>query len=339
MPQRRICAPEVQSTGACGIGGTRRGRSGAGSAVLALLSGLIAGCTSLFPLRSLAYGEKTMQARISGDELPTVLQQRPGISQHLNQQLPLDAAFVDSIRYQPVKLGDYFDGKHPGNSVRMVYYNCPMLCSEETGRSDERAGDGESDGQAKTLTGRGRSRSIQPRRHGACGRGLQEFLPEALRPGPRRQRDGTSSPVSKPAIDAAHKRRRLRLREAYRDQTATLTQFAHASSIRDCLTPGGQSGTVLPRCGIFTEGSSCLGLVEASGNKYWISGGKYPYVLLPLRSTDQPALAHCGPRGATRRHVDGRMPRMFSFCYVPAATFASAREQVLPQYDYRRRIG
>ena len=73
-----------------------------------------------------SYGDK-QTGENSGDQLPRVLQ-RVGVSQHLNQQLPLDAAFVDETG-RPVKLGDYF-GKHPA-IVSLVYYTCPMLCSEE----------------------------------------------------------------------------------------------------------------------------------------------------------------------------------------------------------------
>ena len=73
-----------------------------------------------------AYGEK-QSGENQGDQLPKVLQQ-VGIAQHLNQQLPLDAPFVDDLNH-PVHLGDYF-GKHPA-ILAIVYYNCPMLCSEE----------------------------------------------------------------------------------------------------------------------------------------------------------------------------------------------------------------
>jgi protein SCO1/2 len=73
-----------------------------------------------------SYGDK-QTGENTGDELPQVLQ-KVGVSQHLNQQLPFDAAFVDDTG-KPVKLGDYF-GKHPA-IVSLVYYNCPMLCSEE----------------------------------------------------------------------------------------------------------------------------------------------------------------------------------------------------------------
>jgi protein SCO1 len=72
------------------------------------------------------YGDK-QSGENSGDQLPQVLQ-RVGVTQKLNQQLPLDAQFVDDTG-KTVRLGDYF-GKHPA-ILTMVYYNCPMLCSEE----------------------------------------------------------------------------------------------------------------------------------------------------------------------------------------------------------------
>jgi protein SCO1/2 len=73
-----------------------------------------------------SYGDK-QSGENTGDQLPQVLQ-KVGVSQHLNQQLPLDASFVDESG-KAVKLGDYF-GKHPA-LLSLVYYTCPMLCSEE----------------------------------------------------------------------------------------------------------------------------------------------------------------------------------------------------------------
>jgi protein SCO1 len=73
-----------------------------------------------------SYGDK-QNGENAGDQLPQVLQ-KVGVAQHLNQQLPLDAAFVDESG-KPVKLGDYF-GKKPA-ILALVYYTCPMLCSEE----------------------------------------------------------------------------------------------------------------------------------------------------------------------------------------------------------------
>ena len=74
-----------------------------------------------------SYGDKSMGDQ-HGDELPQVLK-KVQVAQHLNQQLPLDAQFVDETG-NAVKLGDYFGTKKPV-MLSLVYYNCPMLCSEE----------------------------------------------------------------------------------------------------------------------------------------------------------------------------------------------------------------
>ncbi len=93
---------------------------------LALGLGLLA-----VPLRCSAqvssYGDKTEGENLN-NELPTVLH-NVQVTQHLNAQLPLNASFVDD-KGEPVTLGKYFDGKHPA-ILTTVYYNCPMLCSEE----------------------------------------------------------------------------------------------------------------------------------------------------------------------------------------------------------------
>jgi len=73
-----------------------------------------------------SYGDK-QNGDNAGDQLPQVLQ-KVGVAQHLNQQLQLDAAFVDESG-KAVRLGDYF-GKKPA-ILALVYYTCPMLCSEE----------------------------------------------------------------------------------------------------------------------------------------------------------------------------------------------------------------
>jgi len=74
-----------------------------------------------------SYGDKATGEN-TGDQLPQVLA-KVQVTQHLNGQLPLDANFVDDTG-APVTLAKYFDGKHPA-IVTAVYYNCPMLCSEE----------------------------------------------------------------------------------------------------------------------------------------------------------------------------------------------------------------
>jgi protein SCO1/2 len=94
----------------------------------AILAGLL-GCAFLCSAGSAqvsSYGDK-QQGGNRGDELPKVLK-GVTVSQHLNQQLPLAAAFVDETG-KAVTLGDYF-GSKPA-VLAMVYFNCPMLCSEE----------------------------------------------------------------------------------------------------------------------------------------------------------------------------------------------------------------
>jgi protein SCO1 len=73
-----------------------------------------------------SYGDK-QSGENAGDQLPQVLQ-KVAVTQHLNQQLPLDASFVDESG-KSIRLGDYL-GKRPA-LLSLVYYSCPMLCSEE----------------------------------------------------------------------------------------------------------------------------------------------------------------------------------------------------------------
>ena len=50
------------------------------------------------------------------------------IVQQLNKRLPLEATFKDD-HGNDVKLGQYFDGRHPV-ILTLVYYECPMLCTQ-----------------------------------------------------------------------------------------------------------------------------------------------------------------------------------------------------------------
>ncbi|MGO9518266.1 MAG: SCO family protein [Candidatus Korobacteraceae bacterium] len=72
-----------------------------------------------------SYGDKQM-APVS-DKPPAILG-KVGIAQRLNEQLPLALTFTDDAGKQ-VQLGSYF-GKRPA-ILALVYYQCPMLCSEE----------------------------------------------------------------------------------------------------------------------------------------------------------------------------------------------------------------
>jgi protein SCO1 len=72
-----------------------------------------------------AYGDK--ETGPTNDRPPTLLN-GVGIDQRLNTQLPLNLAFTDDAGQQ-VTLASYF-GKRPA-ILALVYYRCPMLCSEE----------------------------------------------------------------------------------------------------------------------------------------------------------------------------------------------------------------
>jgi protein SCO1 len=72
-----------------------------------------------------SYGDK--QVGPASDKPPAILN-GVGIAQNLNQQLPLGLPFTDDTGQQ-VQLASYF-GKRPA-ILALVYYQCPMLCSEE----------------------------------------------------------------------------------------------------------------------------------------------------------------------------------------------------------------
>ncbi len=72
-----------------------------------------------------SYGDKSMGP--ANDKPPSILS-GVGIAQRLNQQLPLNLTFTDDMGKQ-VQLSSYF-GKKPA-ILALVYYQCPMLCSEE----------------------------------------------------------------------------------------------------------------------------------------------------------------------------------------------------------------
>ena len=99
-----------------------RGAVKAATFAAALCAGLLA--PSLLAQVS-SYGDKEMGA--TNDKPPSLLD-KVGIEQKLNGQLPLSLTFTDDAGKQ-VELGSYF-GKKPA-ILALVYYQCPMLCSEE----------------------------------------------------------------------------------------------------------------------------------------------------------------------------------------------------------------
>ena len=202
-----------------------------------------------------SYGDKESGAN-AGDQLPQVLQ-KVGVSQHLNQQLPLDAAFVDESG-KAVKLGDYL-GKKPA-ILALVYYTCPMLCSEELngltsslemvkltpGKDFDvvivSIDPGDSPEQA------GKSKALYMKRYGrpetAAG---WHFLT-----GQRPAIDAVTNAVGFGYVRVP-------------GPDGKLTQFAHASSI-EIVTPEGKLAQYY--LGVeYSPKDMLLGLIDASGNK------------------------------------------------------------------------
>lgn len=78
--------------------------------LLALMPGMV------FPLITNAQRTEDIPHQLEGVD----------IVEHLNAKLPLDAELTNS-EGKTVRLGDYFDGKHPV-ILTLGYYRCPMLC-------------------------------------------------------------------------------------------------------------------------------------------------------------------------------------------------------------------
>jgi protein SCO1 len=87
--------------------------------------GLAALCSLAGVAQVSQVGDK--QVGLPNDKPPALLD-KVTIAQHLDAQLPLNLQFVDETG-KAVELGQYF-GKKPA-ILALVYYQCPMLCSEE----------------------------------------------------------------------------------------------------------------------------------------------------------------------------------------------------------------
>lgn len=97
-------------------------RSFAGAAVLAAGAAIV--LAPALAAQVSGYGEKQMGP--ANEKAPIL--NKVGIAQRLNQQLPLNLTFTDDAGQQ-VQLASYF-GQKPA-ILALVYYQCPMLCSEE----------------------------------------------------------------------------------------------------------------------------------------------------------------------------------------------------------------
>jgi protein SCO1/2 len=221
----------------------------AGAAVCALL------CAASAFAQVSSYGDKA-SGENTGDQLPIVLQ-KVGVAQHLNGQLPLDAAFVDETG-KPVHLGDYF-GKKPA-VVSLVYFTCPLLCSEEL--------DGLTSALEMVKLTPGKDfdvvvMSIDPTDTPADAAKEKAFY--LKRYGRPETANGWHFLTGqKPAIDAVTSAVGFGYVKVP-GPDGRLTQFAHASSI-ELATPEGKMAQYY--LGVeYSPKDILLGLIDASGNK------------------------------------------------------------------------
>jgi protein SCO1/2 len=106
-------------------GKIRRGWRGAARSAAVAAAMCAAVCAPSLMSQVSSYADK--QVGPVNDKPPAILN-GVGIAQNLNQQLPLSLTFTDDAGKQ-VQLASYF-GKRPA-ILALVYYQCPMLCSEE----------------------------------------------------------------------------------------------------------------------------------------------------------------------------------------------------------------
>lgn len=230
---------------------TRNLRETAAAAVFGMLYGIAASA----PAQVSSYGDKATGEN-TGDQLPIVLQ-KVGVAQHLNQQLPLDAEFVDDTG-KTVHLGDYF-GKKPA-VVSLVYFSCPLLCSEEL--------DGLTSSLEMVHLTPGQDfqiviMSIDPTDTPADAAKKKAFY--LKRYGRPETADGWHFLTGKkPAIDAVTAAVGFGYVQVP-GPDGRLTQFAHASSI-ELVTPQGKMAQYY--LGVeYSPKDILLGLIDASGNK------------------------------------------------------------------------
>ena len=274
------------------------------------------------------YGDKTMGEN-RGDELPTVLR-TVQVSQHLNAQLPLAATFRDDTG-APVTLGKYFDGKHPA-VLSLVYYACPMLCSEEldglTGALEMVHLVPGKDFQVVII-------SIDPTETPMMAAAKKRFYlkrygkPETANgwhflTGPKSSIDAVTSAVGFGYVKVP-------------GPDGRLTQYAHASSI-ELATPEGRISQYY--LGVeYSPKDLLLGLIDSSGNKIGSPVANiltYCYHYDPQIDRHSLIVARVVQLGGI---LTVAVLGVFVFVMFRRDLRVAREQMFLPQYDFRRRIG
>ena len=292
----------------------------------ALFAGLVCLLPSALNAQVSSYGDK-VQGTSHGDELPTVLQ-RVQVNQHLNAQLPLSASFTDETG-KAVTLGDYFDGKHPA-VLALVYYNCPMLCSEEMdgltsalemvhlrpGKDFQIVVVSIDPSEGPQLAAKNKAFYLKRYGHPETADGWH-FLT-----GPKTSIDPLTEAVGFGYVKVP-------------GPDGRLTQFAHASSI-ELLTPQGRIAQYY--LGVeYSPKDILLGLIDASGNKI---GSPVANILTYCYHYDPQTNRH-SLIVARVVQIAGMLTLLAlgSFLFVMfRRDFISGREQVLTQGREARRI-
>ena len=223
-------------------------------ALALLLAALGAGSAALHAQVS-SYGDKQTGSEY-GNELPTVLK-GASIDQHLNTTLP-NVPFVDETGKR-VMTGDYFGHGKPA-VLALVYFQCPMLCSEEL--------DGLTQALAMVHLDPAKDFnvlivSIDPTdTPEAAAQKKALYTKRYARPGTEAGWHFLTG--QQPSIDAVTKAVGFGYVKVPSSDGKT-TQFAHASSIQ-LLTPEARIAQYY--LGVeYSPKDLLLGLVEASGNK------------------------------------------------------------------------
>ena len=176
-----------------------------------------------------------------------------GIEQHLNEKIPPELTFQDE-NGKAVRLADYF-GKKP-TILNLVYYQCPMLCSEVLSglESALRVLKFDVGNQFDVLTV-----SFDPRETPAMATAKKaEFLKRYGRPGAEQGWHFLTGPQS--SINALTKAAGFQY-----EYDPTSGQFAHTTAIM-VLTPEGRIAQYY--YGVeFAPKDLRLGLIQASENK------------------------------------------------------------------------
>ncbi len=233
----------------------RNARGRAAWPLLTLLCGLFLAALPAAVAQVSSYGDKQTGDNY-GNELPTVLK-GASIDQHLNTVLP-NVPFVDETG-RAVTAGDYFGHGKPA-VLALVYFQCPMLCSEELDGLTQALAmvhlDPSKDFNVLVI-------SIDPKDTPVMAAQKKAlYTKRYARPGTDAGWHFLTGPQA--SIDAVTRAVGFGYVRIPSSDGAT-TQFAHASAIQ-ILTPEGKIAQYY--LGVeYSPKDLLLGLVEASGNK------------------------------------------------------------------------